>query len=202
MVPNTPAPKVEAKAKPAAATKKARPAQAPLGQPVWWRKNQIQIRQKRTEAPCYPTVAGGQDSRGRQGNRRSANRSDNRRNGERSDNRQRGKGSENSNRKRNEQQKNTANESAAKSKENQQSSTPRSEDGDSELIKKRPNDRRRGPRRRRQREEVPAVLLSKQHWPPTEATVESVATEETTEQATATVKTEENPGCTGGKAQA
>ena len=198
LVPNTPAPKVEAKAKPAAAKKKKPGLLKRLWDSLFGGgKTKSKSGRKGQKRPAGKSNRrrGGQDNRGRQGNRRSGNRTDNRRNGERSDNRQRGRASDNRNtRNRNDQQKNSTGESAAKSRENQQASSPRPEASDSELIKKRPNDRRRGPRRRRQREEVPAELLEQTTLATaTEATVESVATEETAEQTTATVKTEENP---------
>ena len=196
LVPNTPAPKVEAKAKSSSASKKKPGLLKRLWDSLFGGgKTDSKSGRKGQKRPAGKSNRrrGGQDSRGRQGNRRSGNRSDNRRNGERSDNRQRGRSSDNRNtRNRNDQQKNATGESAAKSRENQQASSPRQEASDSELIKKRPNDRRRGPRRRRQREEVPAELLEQTALATTtETTVETVATEENAEQVVAPVTTEE-----------
>ena len=179
LVPNTPAPKVEAKAKPAAAKKKKPGLLKRLWDSLFGGgKTKSKSGRKGQKRPAGKSNRrrSGQDSRGRQGNRRSGNRNENQRNGERNGNRQRGKANDNrGGRNRNEQQKTADSDNASKAKEDKQNTNQRSEAGDSELIKKRPNDRRRGPRRRRQREEVPAELLEKTALTTTpEATAETM----------------------------
>ena len=188
LVPNTPAPKVEAKAKPAAATKKKPGLLKRLWDSLFGGgKTKSKSGRKGQKRPAGKSNRrrGGQDSRGRQGNRRSGSRNESQRNNERNGNRQRGKANDNrGGRNRNEQQNSADSDNASKAKENKQSASQRSEAGDGELIKKRPNDRRRGPRRRRQREEVPAELLEKTALTTApETTVEAVATEEAADQA-------------------
>jgi ribonuclease E len=119
--------------------------------------------QKRTGSGNANRRRGGQENRNRQGNRRpnNRNRNENQRDGERANNRQKSnKQSDNRpNKGRNEQQKPAATESATtQAKETSQTSTPRP-DADGNQLKKRPNDKRRGPRRRRQRQDVPADVL-------------------------------------------
>ena len=168
LVPNTPAPKVAPKAAAPVAKKPKKPG---LLKRLWdslfgdkktdtkkGRKGQ-----KRNGSGSSNRRRGGQDNRNRQGNRRpnNRNRNENQRDGERTNNRQKNnKSSDNrSTRGRNEQQQKTAaNESTTQAKENSQASSQRPE-ADGNQLKKRPNDRRRGPRRRRQRQEVPAEVL-------------------------------------------
>jgi ribonuclease E len=119
--------------------------------------------QKRTGSGNANRRRGGQENRNRQGNRRpnNRNRNENQRDGERTNNRQKNnKQTDNRPSKgRNEQQKPAATESAnTQAKETSQTPNQRPE-ADGNQLKKRPNDKRRGPRRRRQRQDVPADVL-------------------------------------------
>jgi len=183
LVPNTPAPKVEPKtAAPAAKT----PKKPGLLKRLWnslFGDKETETKtgrqgQKRTGSGNSNRRRGGQDSRNRQGNRRpnNRNRNENQRDGERTNNRQKNnKSSDNrSNKGRNEQQqKPAANESATQAKETSQAPNQRPE-ADANQLKKRPNDKRRGPRRRRQRQDVPAEVLD-QTAVTAEATTEATA---------------------------
>ena len=94
LVPNTPAPKVEAKAKPAAATKKKPGLLKRLWDSLFGGgKTKSKSGRKGQKRPAGKSNRrrGGQDSRGRQGNRRSGSRNESQRNNERNGNRQRGK---------------------------------------------------------------------------------------------------------------
>lgn len=184
LVPNTPAPKVAPKVAAPAAKAEKKPG---LLKRLWdslfggEKKDSKPARkgQKRTGSGNSNRRRGGQDNRNRQGNRRpnNRNRNENQRDGERTNNRQKNnKQSDNrSNKGRNEQQKPAAAESTSnQDKENSQTANQRP-DADGNQLKKRPNDRRRGPRRRRQRQEVPADVLD-QTAVTAEATNEAKAT--------------------------
>jgi len=99
---------------------------------------------------------GGQDNRSRQGNRRpnNRNRSEGTRNDDRTDNRQNSDRPA-TNRNRNNTPKPASNEQVSESPKVRPSVSQQPETSDSGEIKKRPNDKRRGPRRRRQRQDVP-----------------------------------------------
>jgi ribonuclease E len=168
LVPNTPAPKVAPKAPAPAAKADKKPG---LFKRIWdslfggEKKDSKTARkgQTRTGSGNSNRRRGAQDNRNRQGNRRpnNRNRNDNQRDGERTNNRQKNnKQTDNrSNKGRNEQQKPAATENANnQANENSQTANQRPE-ADSNQLKKRPNDKRRGPRRRRQRQEVPADVL-------------------------------------------
>lgn len=183
LVPNTPAPKVEPKAAAPAAKTPKKPG---LLKRLWdslfggkkTEKNTGRKGQKRTGSGNSNRRRGGQENRNRQGNRRpnNRNRNENQRDGERTNNRQKNnKSSDNrSNKGRNEQQqKPAANESATQAKETSQAPNQRPE-ADANQLKKRPNDKRRGPRRRRQRQDVPAEVLD-QTAVTAEATTEATA---------------------------
>ncbi len=183
LVPNTPAPKVEPKAAAPAAKTPKKPG---LLKRLWnslFGDKETETKtgrqgQKRTGSGNSNRRRGGQDSRNRQGNRRpnNRNRNENQRDGERTNNRQKNnKSSDNrSNKGRNEQQqKPAANESATQAKETSQAPNQRPE-ADANQLKKRPNDKRRGPRRRRQRQDVPAEVLD-QTAVTAEATTEATA---------------------------
>ena len=172
LVPNTPAPKVAPKATSKAAAPDAKKAKKPgLLKRLWEslfgeKKTETKTGrsgQKRTGSGNSNRRRGGQDNRNRQGNRRpnNRNRNENQRDGERTNNRQKNKkSSENrANRGRNDQQqKTTANDTVSQEKDSNQTSNQRPE-ADGNQLKKRPNDKRRGPRRRRQRQDVPADVL-------------------------------------------
>ena len=186
LVPNTPAPKVEPKAAAPAAKTPKKPG---LLKRLWnslFGDKETETKtgrqgQKRTGSGNSNRRRGGQDSRNRQGNRRpnNRNRNENQRDGERTNNRQKNnKPADNrSNKGRNEQpQKTAATESTTQAKETTQAPTQRP-DADGNQLKKRPNDKRRGPRRRRQRQDVPAEVLDQT----------AVTAEATTEATTAPV---------------
>ena len=123
---------------------------------------------------------GGQNNRNRNNNRRSNNRSDDSRKnkdaqGEGRNNGNRGKNSDsrnsdsrsnenrrNSNNRRNQTKNNDA-ESRNAAKENNQTETPENNSAapQGDQLKRRPDDKRRGPRRRRQRQDVPQDILDK-----------------------------------------
>ncbi len=106
---------------------------------------------------------GGQDSRARTGNRRPNNRNrsdgprDNQRQGERTDTRAKtDKPVDNrNNRPRTDAPKPNATEARVDATDTRQTTDQRPETGDTDQLKKRPSDKRRGPRRRRQRQDVP-----------------------------------------------
>jgi len=186
LVPNTPAPKVEPKAAAPAAKTPKKPG---LLKRLWnslFGDKETETKtgrqgQKRTGSGNSNRRRGGQDNRNRQGNRRpnNRNRNENQRDGERTNNRQKNnKPADNrSNKGRNEQpQKTAAAESTSQAKETTQAPTQRP-DADGNQLKKRPNDKRRGPRRRRQRQDVPAEVLDQT----------AVTAEATTEATTAPV---------------
>jgi len=186
LVPNTPAPKVEPKAAAPAAKTPKKPG---LLKRLWnslFGNKETETKtgrqgQKRTGSGNSNRRRGGQDNRNRQGNRRpnNRNRNENQRDGERTNNRQKNnKPADNrSNKGRNEQpQKTAAAESTSQAKETTQAPTQRP-DADGNQLKKRPNDKRRGPRRRRQRQDVPAEVLDQT----------AVTAEATTEATTAPV---------------
>ena len=186
LVPNTPAPKVEPKAAAPAAKTPKKPG---LLKRLWnslFGDKETETKtgrqgQKRTGSGNSNRRRGGQDNRNRQGNRRpnNRNRNENQRDGERTNNRQKNnKSSDNrSSKGRNEQpQKTAAAESTSQAKETTQAPTQRP-DADGNQLKKRPNDKRRGPRRRRQRQDVPAEVLDQT----------AVTAEATTEATTAPV---------------
>ena len=183
LVPNTPAPKVAPKAAAPAAKAPEKPG---LLKRLWDslfgdKKTETKTDhkgQKRTGSGNSNRRRGGQDSRNRQGNRRpnNRNRNDNERDGERTNNRQKNnKSSDNrANKGRNEQPQTTAaTDSTPQAKENSQAPNQRPE-ADGNQLKKRPNDKRRGPRRRRQRQDVPAEVLD-QTAVTAEATTEATA---------------------------
>ena len=174
LVPNTPAPKMPPKEAPTA--KAAKAAKKPgLLKRLWdslfgGEKTESKTdnkNQKRSGSGNANRRRGGQDSRNRQGNRRpnNRNRNDNQRDGERTNNRQKSnKPADNrSNKNRNEQQKaaNSTNEKTTEAKNSRQAPKQRPEASDGDQLKKRPNDKRRGPRRRRQRQDVPSEVLDK-----------------------------------------
>ena len=172
LVPNTPAPKMPPKeaspAKAAKAPKKPGLLKRLISSLFGGDKTKAKTDskdQKKTGSGNANRRRGGQDSRNRQGNRRpnNRNRNENQRDGERTNNRQKNnKPSDNrSNKGRNEQpQKTAAAESTSQAKETTQAPTQRP-DADGNQLKKRPSDKRRGPRRRRQRQDVPGEVLDK-----------------------------------------
>jgi ribonuclease E len=183
LVPNTPAPTVAPKAAPEVVVeKKPGLLKRLLNSLFGGEKTESKTErkdQKRGGSGNSNRRRGGQENRNRQGNRRpnNRNRNENQRDGERSNNRQKNnKPSDNrSNRGRNDQQKSAEVENTAtQAKDTSQAPKQHQEATDGNQLKKRPNDKRRGPRRRRQRQEVPADVLD-QTAVTTETTTEAKA---------------------------
>jgi len=167
LVPNTPAPKVAPKVAVEVKVEKKPGLLKRLLKSLFGDKKTeekpARKGQKRTGSESTNRRRGGQENRNRQGNRRpnNRNRNENQRDGERTNNRQKNtqQADNRSNKPRSEQPKPAATESApTQAKDNSQPSNPRP-DADGNQLKKRPSDKRRGPRRRRQRQDVPADVL-------------------------------------------
>jgi ribonuclease E len=172
LVPNTPAPKVAEKVVEKASATTSKVSKKPgLLKRLWdslFGDKETESKpqrkgQKRSSSGSSNRRRSGQDSRNRQNNRRSSNRnrSENQRDSERSNGRQKSNSATEarSNRSRRDQQpKTTTSENTAQSQESSNNSNQRP-DADGNQLKKRPNDKRRGPRRRRQRQDVPADVL-------------------------------------------
>ena len=183
LVPNTPAPTMPQKAAPVA-EKDEKPSllKRLLSGLFGDKKAQSEPEkkeQKKSGSGNSNRRRGGQDSRNRQGNRRpnNRNRNENQRDGERTGNHQKNTkpASNRPNKEHSDNQKVTATETVTEAKDTRQ--TPkRPEATDADKLKKRPNDRRRGPRRRRQRQDVPSDVVDQTATVTAETAVEAIAT--------------------------
>lgn len=211
LAPSTPAPTMPEKAAPAAAvaTKTTKPG---LLKRIWGSifgtdtsAEEKKAEEEKKARPSGSNRRGGQsqDSRNRQGNRRPNNRNRNRnrnenpRDGDRTETQAKSadKSSERSSDKpaqgrgRNGQSRPAAKSEAREQKADAASTAPQTADkspeaGEGGELKKRPNDKRRGPRRRRQRQDVPANVVEQ---------VSADIAIETPAVATAAVVAEETP---------
>ena len=182
LVPNTPAPIMPEKAAATAVvTEEAKPG---LVKRLWnsmfggGGTEEVEVKEEETpRSNSSNRRRGGQENRNRQGNRRpnNRNRNDNTRNAERTDNRQKSdKPAPSGNR--NEQPKPAVKEKSAGAADTRQTGDQRPDTAEGGDLKKRPNDKRRGPRRRRQRQDVPKDTVAQT---PAEIAVEPASVEST-----------------------
>ena len=166
LVPNTPAPIMPEKAAATAVvTEEAKPG---LVKRLWnsmfggGGTEEVEVKEEETpRSNSSNRRRGGQENRNRQGNRRpnNRNRNDNARNTERTDNRQKSdKPAPSGNR--NEQPRPAVKEQSAGATDTRQAGDQRPDTAEGGDLKKRPSDKRRGPRRRRQRQDVPQDTIA------------------------------------------